>query len=296
MATTANVMRIPIFQPTCLTMTKPIPLAGNDGKTVGQTYAQELIQNDMLKWIRKNAQQPFFLFYAVTLPHGRHEIDDIGQYADKPWSLTQKSYAAQITRLDSDMGEMVDLLRELKIDDDTLVIFTGDNGSSFSPESDMGNLFKQANNGLRGYKRGLYEGALRQAALAWWPGQVPAGRVDDQPWAFWDVMPTFVELSGAEVPRRIRNRRQVGRQLLEGRRRTKTRLFLLGASRRETDPGGQVWRLESSPKRHSTSRSSCTTWRRTLARVTILPPSTQIESNKPKKFSRGHTAPIPTGP
>jgi arylsulfatase A-like enzyme len=98
------------------------------------------------------------------------------------------------------MGELVDLLRELQIDEDTLVIFTGDNGSSFSPESEMGKLFKQANNGLRGYKRGLYEGALRQAALAWWPGHVPAGRVDDQPWAFWDVMPTFVELSGAEVP------------------------------------------------------------------------------------------------
>ncbi len=181
---------------------KAIPLAGNDGKTVGATYAQELIQNDMLNWIRNHAQQPFFLFYAVTLPHGRHEIDDIGQYADEPWSLTQKSYAAQITRLDSDMGEMVDLLRELKIDDDTLVIFTGDNGSSFSPDSEMGKLFKQANNGLRGYKRGLYEGALRQAAIAWWPGQVPAGRVDDQPWAFWDLMPTFVELSGAQVPDR----------------------------------------------------------------------------------------------
>jgi arylsulfatase A-like enzyme len=61
-------------------------------------------------------------------------------------------------------------------------------------------LFDQASNGLRGYKRGMYEGALRQAAIAWWPGAVPAGRVDDQPWAFWDLMPTFVELSGAKKP------------------------------------------------------------------------------------------------
>lgn len=175
-------------------------LAGNDGKKVGATYAQELIQNDMLKWVRNQADQPFLMFYAITLPHGRHEIDDLGLYADRPWTLKQKSYAAQVTRVDSDMGELADLLRELKIDDNTLIVFTGDNGSSFSPNSEMGKLFNQARNGLRGYKRGLYEGALRQAAFAWWPGTVPAGRVDDQPWAFWDMMPTFVELSGAEVP------------------------------------------------------------------------------------------------
>ena len=122
----------------------------------------------------------FFLFYAITLPHGRHEIDDVGIYADKPWSLTQKSYAAQITRLDSDVGELVDTLRELGTDKNTLIVFSGDNGSSFAPNSEMGSLFKQANNGLRGYKRGMYEGALRQAAISWWPGTVPAGRVDDQ--------------------------------------------------------------------------------------------------------------------
>lgn len=178
-----------------------IELEGNDGKTVGATYAQELIQNDMLKWVREQADEPFFMFYAITLPHGRHEIDDLGVYADEPWTLQQKSYAAQVTRIDSDMGELVELLRELKIDDNTLIIFTGDNGSSFSPESEMGRLFDQASNGLRGYKRGLYEGALRQAAFAWWPGTVPAGRVDEQPWAFWDVMPTFVELAGVEPPK-----------------------------------------------------------------------------------------------
>lgn len=140
------------------------------------------------------------MFYAITLPHGRHEIDDLGIYADKPWTDQQKSYAAQVTRVDSDMGELVDTLRELGIAENTLIIFTGDNGSSFSPKSEIGRRFDQASNGLRGYKRGMYEGALRQAAIAWWPGQVPAGRVDDQPWAFWDVMPTFVELSHAKPP------------------------------------------------------------------------------------------------
>lgn len=180
---------------------QPFLLPGNDGQKVGATYAQELIQKDLIKWLRSHAEEPFFLFYAITLPHGRHEIDDVGIYADKPWSLTQKSYAAQITRLDSDVGELVDTLRELRIDRNTLIVFSGDNGSSFAPNSEMGSLFKQANNGLRGYKRGMYEGALRQAAISWWPGTVPAGRVDDQPWAFWDLMPTFVDMSGAQTPK-----------------------------------------------------------------------------------------------
>lgn len=179
---------------------KAFLLPGNNGKTEGKTYSQELIQNDMLQWVRANADQPFFMFYAVTLPHARNEIDSLGAYADQPWTKKQKAYAAMVTRLDSDMGELVDLLRELKIDDNTLIVFSGDNGSSFSPQSEIGRLFDQANNGLRGYKRGLYEGALRQAALAWWPGTVPAGRVDEQPWAFWDLLPTFAELAKAELP------------------------------------------------------------------------------------------------
>jgi arylsulfatase A len=177
-----------------------IRLPGNNGNTVGETYAQELIQNDVIGWVKDHAKEPFFLFYAITLPHGRHEIDDYGIYADKPWTDKQKAYAAQVTRIDSDVGELLDTLKELGIAEKTLVILAGDNGSSFPPSSEIGRLFKQAANGLRGYKRGMYEGALRQASFAWWPGTVPAGRVDDQPWAFWDLMPTFVELSGAQPP------------------------------------------------------------------------------------------------
>lgn len=177
-----------------------IVLPGNDGQGVGETYAQEVIQNDMVRWLKENGDQPFMLFYAITLPHGRHEIDDYGIYNDEDWTDKQKAYAAQVTRVDSDMGELVDTLRELGIAEDTLIVFSGDNGSSFDPDSEIGQRFDQASNGLRGYKRGMYEGALRQAALAWWPGTVPAGRVDDQPWAFWDLMPTFVEMSGINPP------------------------------------------------------------------------------------------------
>ncbi len=175
-------------------------LPGNDGKGIGKTYAQNLIQDDVLKWVRAKKDGPFFLFYAITLPHGRQEIDDFGPYADRPWTPTQKAYAAQVTRLDRDVGALVDLLKELGLDRKTLVMVAGDNGSSFAPNSEMGRLFNQAGNGLRGFKRGLYEGALRQAALVRWPGVVPEGRVSDEAWAFWDFLPTAAELAGAKIP------------------------------------------------------------------------------------------------
>lgn len=142
----------------------------------GKTYAQDLIQGAALDFIRENKDGPFFLLYPMTLPHGRYENDDLGNYKDKPWSEKEKNYAAMVTRLDHDLGEMLDLLKELGIDDNTL-------GGK-----------------LRGFKRGMYEGALRQAAMAWWPGQVPAGRVSDEPWAFWDFLPPAVELAGGEMP------------------------------------------------------------------------------------------------
>ncbi len=175
-------------------------LPGNTGKGIGKTYAQNLIADETLKFVRANQEKPFFLYYAITLPHGTFEIDDLGIYKDKPWTPTQKSYAAMVTRLDSDVGRLFSLLKELKLDDKTLVMLAGDNGSSFDPKSEVGKLFEQASNGLRGFKRGLYEGALRQAALARWPGKVPAGRVSDEPWAFWDFLPTAAELAGASIP------------------------------------------------------------------------------------------------
>lgn len=167
-----------------------------------KTYAQELIQQDVEKWVRSVGDRPFFLFYAATLPHGRYEIDHLGEYAArKGWSKLQQTYAAMVTRLDSDLGRLLGVLKAMKIDEKTLVVLAGDNGSSFRPETQIGKLFDQTMGGkLRGIKRSMYEGALRQAAIARWPGNVPAGRVCDGPWAFWDFLPTAVELAGAKVP------------------------------------------------------------------------------------------------
>jgi arylsulfatase A-like enzyme len=187
-------------------------LPGNTGTGVGPVYAQDLIQENVLRWVRAQRDRPFFLYYAITLPHSRFEINDLGDYAREPWTDQQKAYAAMVTRLDRDIGQLLDLLAELGLDGRTLVMTAGDNGSSFDPDSEIGRRFNQASNGLRGYKRGLYEGALRQAALARWPGVVPAGRVSDEPWAFWDFLPTAAELAGVRLPA---NHRTDGRSLVE---------------------------------------------------------------------------------
>ncbi len=189
---------------------KRIDLPGNDGnKSIngkGEVYAQNLIADETLKWVREHKEKPFFLFYAITLPHDIHQIDNQGIYKNQPWTDQQKNYAAMVTRLDSDVGRLLDLLVELGIDKNTLVMFAGDNGSSFSSESPVGKLFDQTMGGkLRGFKRSMYEGALRQASFAWWPGTVPAGRVTDEPWAFWDFLPTVAELSGAKIPASVKS-------------------------------------------------------------------------------------------
>ena len=172
------------------------PLKDNSSKP----YAQNFIADEALKFVKANRSRPFFLFYAITLPHGNYEIDDQGIYKDQPWTAQQKNYAAMVTRLDTDVGRLLALVKELGLDENTLVMLAGDNGSSFQPNSELGRHFQQAANGLRGFKRELYEGGLRQAALARWPGTVPSGRVSDEPWAFWDFLPTVAELAGAKIP------------------------------------------------------------------------------------------------
>jgi arylsulfatase A len=179
-------------------------LPGNDGNEriegKGAVYAQNPISDETLKFVTDNKDNPFFLYYSVTLPHGTVQIDHQGIYEDKPWTEEQKNYAAMVTRLDTDVGRLLALLKELHIDEKTLVIFSGDNGSSFAPISPLGKLFEQAANGMRGYKRTLYEGGLRNAGIIRWPGVVPAGRISDDPWAFWDFLPTCAELVGSKIP------------------------------------------------------------------------------------------------
>ena len=166
----------------------------------GKTYAQDFIINNMLDWIRSHKDEPFFVFYAATLPHMKYEIDDLGQYENKDgWTEQQKTYAAMVTRLDTHVGQIFGLLKELNLDDNTIVFFAGDNGSAFAPDSEISQFFN-SNVGLRDYKRSLYEGGLRQAFLARWPKHIDADSINDTPIAFWDFLPTCAELSGTSIP------------------------------------------------------------------------------------------------
>jgi len=165
-------------------------------------YSPDLILKDTLTWIRAHKDGPFFLYDATTLPHANYEIKDLGDYANRAgWTPQEKAYAAMVTRLDRDVGALFALLKELKIDTNTLVIFAGDNGLSVPPNTPLVKLFDQTLGGkLRGFKGTMYENGLLQAGIARWPGVIPAGRVSDEPWAFWDFLPTAAELADAKIP------------------------------------------------------------------------------------------------
>ncbi|MEI6645820.1 MAG: arylsulfatase [bacterium] len=180
---------------------KLIDLPENKGGNK-KTYADQLIQKNVLAWVEQQGAKPFFLFYATTLPHAQYEIDDLGHYKDmSDWTEQAKAFAAMVTRLDRNIGELVVLLKKMGVDKNTLIIFSGDNGAAFDDKSSIAKFFNQSMDGkLRGFKRGMYEGGLRQAALAYWPGTIPAGRVSEDPWAFWDFLPTCAELAGATYP------------------------------------------------------------------------------------------------
>ncbi|MDO4571620.1 MAG: arylsulfatase [Planctomycetia bacterium] len=169
----------------------------------GKTYSADLIVDEMMGWLEENADRPFFLFYATTLPHQKYEIDDLGIYADKKgWTNLQKNYAAMVTRLDTHVGRIVAWLREKGLEKNTLIVFSGDNGGALAPDSGKARFFNQ-NLHYRGYKRTVYEGGLRNAALAWQPGKIAPGQTCDIPWYFPDFLPTCAEIAGVSVPEQI---------------------------------------------------------------------------------------------
>ena len=153
----------------------------------------------MLKWVSAQKDHPFFLFFAATPPHGKWEVPDFSPYDHEDWNDTEKAFASQITRLDASVGQLLSVLKEMGVEQRTLVIFTSDNGASEDSGQHKVEFF-DSNGPWRGTKRGMYEGSLRVPTVALWPGVVPAGRVSDAPWAFWDFLPTALELAGAAVP------------------------------------------------------------------------------------------------
>jgi len=188
---------------------KVVELSGNRGERRVE-YTHDLFTDKGLAFIQDNQQRPFFLYMAYTLPHWSDFDHDTPEsqivpsdepYSDKPWPQVEKNYAAMVTRLDRDVGRIMDLLKELGLDDNTLVFFTSDNGPCAAASHSV--EFFNSNAPFRGVKRELYEGGIRVPMMARWPGRVPAGRTSDQIWAFWDVLPTLAEIAGLPAPQNI---------------------------------------------------------------------------------------------
>ncbi|QDV85031.1 sulfatase-like hydrolase/transferase [Planctomycetes bacterium TBK1r] len=205
------------YPPYLVRNSQEVPLPGNDGGREGETYSHYEIMKRGKAFIRENKDRPFFCYFPVTPPHGMYDIpaDDpaVAAYKDDAWfndpnvSQEAKNYAAMVTMIDNDLRSVLDLLRELNLEDNTIVFFTGDNGGQdrFRDNEHPRGYFGPNKNPVtgvefRGGKGNLYEGGLRIPYLVRWPGKIKAGQVSDLVFSQVDVFPTLAELTGAEAP------------------------------------------------------------------------------------------------
>ena len=201
------------------------PMFGDDYKKRSQ-YSADLIHQKAMEWIDKqDGKQPFYGFFTYTLPHSElaHPNDSILKgykkhfFRDKTWGGSEGSrynavehthaeFAGMITRLDSYVGEVLRKLKEKGLDDNTIVIFSSDNGPHEEGGADP--EFFGRDGKLRGLKRQCHEGGIRIPFIVRWPGRVSAGMVNDHQLAFYDVMPTFCELMGDKAfPKKYINKK-----------------------------------------------------------------------------------------
>ncbi|MBV5312739.1 MAG: arylsulfatase [Prolixibacteraceae bacterium] len=202
-----------------------VVLEGNSGDQFG-TYAPELIHQRALQFIEKNKDKPFFLFYPNVIPHAELLLSEEymrkfkgkllpensfkgaepgnmgfrnGAYGSQPEG--HAAFAAMVTLLDKQVGEVLNKLKELGLDKNTIVMFSSDNGPHQEGGADPD--YFDSNGPFRGYKRDLYEGGIREPMVAWWPGKIKANSKTDLPSAFWDVMPTLADVAGIKTPENI---------------------------------------------------------------------------------------------
>lgn len=179
--------------------------------TERRDYSHDLVMQQAVSFLEQPHDKPFYLYLALTIPHANNEgtrgtsngqeVPDFGPYADRDWSDQNKGQAAMITRMDRDIGRLFELLKKLKLDERTVVLFSSDNG----PHNEGGhtpNLFHPGGP-LRGMKRDLYEGGIRVPMIVRWPGVIPPGHVSDHIGYFGDFFATACEWSEAKLPANI---------------------------------------------------------------------------------------------
>ncbi|MGI9428785.1 MAG: sulfatase-like hydrolase/transferase, partial [Bythopirellula sp.] len=199
------------YPPYLIRNSEELPLEGNHGLSDGQTYSHYLVHEAAKKFIRQNHDRPFFAYLPYTPPHGLFDIPDDdpawAAYKDRPWPEEARRYAAMVTMTDRQVGEVLALLKELGVEDNTLVIFSGDNGGAdyfVTPKHPRGvhlaNKHPETGVEYRGTKRTVYEGGLRIPFIARWPGKIAPGRVSDHLGYFPDILPTIAEIAGTSPP------------------------------------------------------------------------------------------------
>ncbi len=187
--------------------------AGAYDRYRGEQYAPDLMISEALEFIRANRDRPFFLYFATPVPHAAIQVprDSLDEYAGKfpekpydgsrgylPHPTPRAGYAAMITRMDRDVGRMLRLVEQLGLEENTLVVFSSDNGPTFNGGTDS--KFFQSTGPLRGLKCDVYEGGIRVPFVARWKGHIKPGTVSDHISAFWDLLPTVAELLSIEPP------------------------------------------------------------------------------------------------
>ena len=203
-----------------------------------KSYSHDAIAGKALEFIEKNKDSPFFCYVPFTIPHWellvpedslaeyrgkfpeRAFIDPRKHYADQPEG--RAAYAGMITRMDRDVGRILDLLKRLGLEDNTVVFFTSDNGAATRLKQEE---YFNSTAGLRGHKQNMYEGGIRTPMLARWPGHIRAGSTSDHQWTFADVLPTLCELAGSRPPDGIDGASVVPALLGKGKQRRHEYLY-----------------------------------------------------------------------
>ena len=191
-----------------------IMLPENEGRKQAR-YAHDVIVERAIEFIRKNKDRPFFCYLPVTIPHVELAVPESsleqykGRWPETPGaqekragyivsSTPKATYAAMVSHLDRDVGRIAALVKELGIDERTIIIFTSDNGGQGG--ADVQEEFFKANGELRGFKGSMYEGGLRVPMIVRWPERIRPGAVTEHITHFTDMMPTFAKFAGASVP------------------------------------------------------------------------------------------------